>query len=150
MNRRGFLQRAAMGAAALLIDPERLLWTPGAKKIFIPPVKSMPLVLSAPEWVYVQAAWDRQNGEVIKRLYVDGMLWTEQEQPATALEPNCTSFRVGHWVKYPTEISELFGERSLSESRREYCGGYIDDFPRLAHVQGYSADDWQNHDLLGR
>lgn len=36
MNRRSFLTRlgvAAVGAAALAVDPERLLWVPGAKTI---------------------------------------------------------------------------------------------------------------------
>lgn len=36
MNRRSFLTRlgaAAVGAAALSIDPEQLLWVPGAKRI---------------------------------------------------------------------------------------------------------------------
>ena len=37
MNRRGFLQSAIAAASALAVDPERLLWTPGAKTIFIPP-----------------------------------------------------------------------------------------------------------------
>lgn len=36
MDRRGFLQNLMIGAAALTVDPERLLWTPGRKKIFIP------------------------------------------------------------------------------------------------------------------
>lgn len=34
MNRRGFLGAIA---AALVLDPERALWVPGAKKIFLPP-----------------------------------------------------------------------------------------------------------------
>ena len=36
MDRRSFLTALATGAAALAFDPERLLWTPGAKTIFIP------------------------------------------------------------------------------------------------------------------
>ncbi len=40
MNRRGFLGAAAAAVAALAIDPERLLWVPGAKTIFIPPAVS--------------------------------------------------------------------------------------------------------------
>jgi hypothetical protein len=36
MNRRGFLQRAALAVAALAMDPEQLLWTPGKKTFFIP------------------------------------------------------------------------------------------------------------------
>ena len=37
MDRRRFLESLILGASALAIDPERLLWTPGAKTIFIPP-----------------------------------------------------------------------------------------------------------------
>src|SRR5215831_3822322 len=37
LNRRGFLQSGIAVASALALDPERLLWTPGAKTIFIPP-----------------------------------------------------------------------------------------------------------------
>jgi hypothetical protein len=41
MNRRGFLQLLGMGAAGAMLgvelDPERLLWVPGAKTIFLPP-----------------------------------------------------------------------------------------------------------------
>lgn len=38
MNRREWLQRAAIAAGVLAVDPERLLWEPGKKTIFIPPV----------------------------------------------------------------------------------------------------------------
>lgn len=38
-SRRGFL--AAL-AAAVVLDPERMLWVPGAKKIFIPPLLWVP------------------------------------------------------------------------------------------------------------
>ena len=36
MNRRGFLGALLGGAAALALDPEKLLWRPGAKLISIP------------------------------------------------------------------------------------------------------------------
>lgn len=36
MNRRDFLTCAALIAAALVTDPEQLLWVPGKKKIFVP------------------------------------------------------------------------------------------------------------------
>lgn len=35
-TRRNFLQSLMIAASALAVDPEKLLWTPGAKKIFIP------------------------------------------------------------------------------------------------------------------
>ncbi len=39
MNRRGFLSTLSGAAAALAFDPERLLWVPGAKTIFVPAPK---------------------------------------------------------------------------------------------------------------
>lgn len=36
LNRRGFIGALAAAAAGLAIDPERLLWTPSAKRIFLP------------------------------------------------------------------------------------------------------------------
>ena len=47
MNRRGFLRllgMAAAGAAAggMELDPERLLWRPGAKTFFLPSIESVP------------------------------------------------------------------------------------------------------------
>jgi hypothetical protein len=37
MKRRAFLQLFGAGAAAFALDPERLLWVPGQKSIFLPP-----------------------------------------------------------------------------------------------------------------
>ena len=37
MNRRGFIAGLFGAAGALTLDPERLLWVPGARRIFIPP-----------------------------------------------------------------------------------------------------------------
>ena len=37
MNRRHLLGTLLGAAAGLVLDPERMLWVPGAKKIFIPP-----------------------------------------------------------------------------------------------------------------
>lgn len=36
MNRRSFLKSLFAGATALAFDPEKLLWKPGAKTIFLP------------------------------------------------------------------------------------------------------------------
>lgn len=36
MNRRAFFRLVGAGAAGLVLDPERLLWVPGAKTIFLP------------------------------------------------------------------------------------------------------------------
>ena len=35
MNRRAFLALCSAGAAGMAVDPERLLWVPGAKTIFL-------------------------------------------------------------------------------------------------------------------
>jgi len=45
-NRRLFLG-ALLGAAAVAADPERLLWVPGKKKIFIPPPLRAPTLYEA-------------------------------------------------------------------------------------------------------
>src|SRR5262245_25500931 len=37
MNRRDFLKILSASSAALVLDPEKLLWVPGEKKIFLPP-----------------------------------------------------------------------------------------------------------------
>jgi hypothetical protein len=42
MDRRQFLIGVA---AALAVDPERLLWTPGQKAIFLPPPPRMPTLM---------------------------------------------------------------------------------------------------------
>ena len=46
MNRRSFLHRMTMGVAAAVavaadLDPEKLLWVPGARTIFLPPEKRL-------------------------------------------------------------------------------------------------------------
>lgn len=45
MNRRGFFGRLAAGAAAVVaaseLDPDFLVWKPGAKTVFIPPAKAV-------------------------------------------------------------------------------------------------------------
>ncbi len=37
MDRRRLLQLLGLAVPALVLDPERLLWTPGAKTFFLPP-----------------------------------------------------------------------------------------------------------------
>lgn len=43
MNRRDFLRLVASGVVGLELDVDKLLWIPGAKKIFIP---SLPIPIS--------------------------------------------------------------------------------------------------------
>jgi hypothetical protein len=38
-SRRGFLTTLLAGAAGAVLDPEKLLWVPGKKTIFLPPTK---------------------------------------------------------------------------------------------------------------
>lgn len=41
MNRRSFFNTLGIGAGALVLDTERLLWLPGAKKIFVPSLQGI-------------------------------------------------------------------------------------------------------------
>lgn len=103
MNRRAFFQRAAIGAAALAVDPERLLWTPGAKTIFVPPA---PRIVTGTElerrlreawhWEHITLAeWmervERPTSELrraIELLSIRNDLLDELVfKPATGLEP---------------------------------------------------------------
>lgn len=43
MNRRSFFGSLLGLAASLTVDPEKLIWVPGAKTIFIPPATHEPL-----------------------------------------------------------------------------------------------------------
>lgn len=54
LNRRAFLQRAALAAAALTVDPEQLLWTPGQRSYFDLGEKLLPLSyrLAWADWKY--------------------------------------------------------------------------------------------------
>ena len=58
MNRRSFL---SMLAATAVLDPERLLWVPGAKTIFIPARVKKPIVV---QWYRYSLNW--KPGAVIE------------------------------------------------------------------------------------
>lgn len=95
MNRRGFL---ASLAAAFVVDPERLLWVPGAKLVSIPkPVVSL-------ESVFVSEIWrKRGNGFWTKYLYegqhyhagklLSEQLWPHERPPFVGM-PNATEFKL--------------------------------------------------------
>ena len=52
-GRRAFLQLLTAGTAGMVLDPERLLWVPGQKTIFIAPVNGWPFDAKA----YVTRHW---------------------------------------------------------------------------------------------
>lgn len=41
MNRRGFIQSLTALAGTMTLDPERLLWRPGERTVFIPPAPKL-------------------------------------------------------------------------------------------------------------
>lgn len=63
MNRRAFLGLFGASAAALVLDPEMLLWRPGAKTIFLPSVTPAPSSLTLGSGVF-------QVGDIIT---IDGV-----------------------------------------------------------------------------
>ncbi len=48
MTRRGFFAALISAVAGATLDPERLLWVPGRKTIFIPPSRN---VFVSPDWI---------------------------------------------------------------------------------------------------
>lgn len=75
MNRRAFLAGAAAIAAAAVLDPERLLWVPGAKTFFLPSPK--------PEPVIAACAFHRGDVITINGLYARHPI-TDRELPFLA------------------------------------------------------------------
>lgn len=62
MERRHFLRSITAGLAAAALDPEKLLWIPGQKTIFIPP----PLRhITGTEILALQAAYRRDMEKVL-------------------------------------------------------------------------------------
>ena len=59
MNRRAFLSVLGTGAAGMTLDPERLLWVPGAKRIFLPSVRAAFVRSSPIIGAIVAAAWEQ-------------------------------------------------------------------------------------------
>lgn len=66
MNRRRFLSLLTAGAAGMVLDPERALWVPGAKTIFLPSATTV-------------VGWDPGFGPSIGAsvlVFCDGRKWT--------------------------------------------------------------------------
>jgi len=55
-DRRAFLRAFGLGAVGIALDPERLLWVPGRKRIFLPPSRYYQRPLEE---------WMRQNRELL-------------------------------------------------------------------------------------
>lgn len=55
LNRRAFLQIVSASAAAVAFDPERLLWVPGSKTIFLPPEKTIAIATTLPPYHWFTA-----------------------------------------------------------------------------------------------
>jgi hypothetical protein len=106
MNRRQFFTRAAVAAAALVVDPERLLWVPGAKAFFLPPPKG-PIVSGAQAEQAFKEIAAKPFAEIIRG---DHEVWTgvghcvfDQDwnllsvrgKPVTALE--AARLQLGHY-----------------------------------------------------
>lgn len=66
MNRRSFLSTLLGGATTLALDPERALWVPGAKTIFIPPAPRTLITLE--DWARHRAALDPHLRRIVELL----------------------------------------------------------------------------------
>lgn len=75
MDRRSFLSAIGLTAATAVLDPERLLWVPGAKKIFIPP---------APKY-FVSVDYCKDSAHAMYWIQSNGILWVIDELQARAL-----------------------------------------------------------------
>lgn len=102
MDRRRFLESLILGASALAIDPERLLWTPGAKTIFIPPA---PVVVRLVYDCWIRQADGRIRVETRNYETDDVVYWRFWPGPRMPLV-HIPSFREPALISfgpYPTE-----------------------------------------------
>lgn len=90
VDRRAFLKIAGVGVAALAIDPELLIWTPGHKAILLPPAPML-----ADEFIRL---WNWSNS--FKK--GDAVMWGHSFEAvrAGAREPR------HHWYRYLGVVSE--------------------------------------------
>jgi hypothetical protein len=67
LSRRGFIGALSAAVAGAIYDPELLLWKPGAKTIFLPPVRQLKVftvvdvVTSDATWLSACAELDRMD-----------------------------------------------------------------------------------------
>lgn len=72
MERRTFLRTLALAAAGVTFDPERLLWVPGQKTIFIP---SAPIRCRLTIGDIVAVTYDKIIRERRRDIWSDSVLW---------------------------------------------------------------------------
>ena len=73
ISRRGFLSLLPAGVAGLTLDPERLLWRPGAKTIFLP----SPRVVNYGSFV----SYDDVTA-TLKHIAMPNLLWSAEQETA--------------------------------------------------------------------
>lgn len=147
MNRRGFLGALATAAATLALDPERLLWTPGEKKIFIPTARQVNHYIG---WVHMKMtaptkSWiDTLSGT---SAYKAGLLKAEWHQMAMFESPEspvkgASLYRIGDRYSLVPEMDavcegEILGGAVVMPSFKE---SFMTDFttppppPKLAFL----------------
>lgn len=96
MNRRAFLERLIGTAAAVaVVDPERLLWTPGARLISIPAPRTVyPIVFGPMGWTLPQLI-TREALKTLERNLVMGRL-VNQRYPG--------GIRIGDEIRMPAPM----------------------------------------------
>ena len=61
LDRRGFLRAVGLGAVGMAFDPERLLWVPGRKTIFLPPRRV----------ITIEEILRRHHDEIVRKITAD-------------------------------------------------------------------------------
>jgi len=96
MDRRGFIGSLAAAAAALVLDPEKQLWRPEQKTIFIP--KAAPVLVpevSTPASYY---GWVQTHGEVSVRVDRSVKKYTFQNHRVDPARPGMVGISISHAI----------------------------------------------------
>lgn len=108
ISRRGFF---GLLAAAAAVDPERLLWIPGRKKIFIPPARAnLDLTVATIQ-------------EAIAAMESGGVAYLLQPRHILVVNPDGRHHRIWQLFERPYHPSLAVGDRALFYDA--YSGGFL-------------------------
>jgi hypothetical protein len=133
MNRRSFLSLLGVTAAALAMDPERLLWERGKKLISVPKVRP---AFWAADWITIAGVWVRNpsNGETLTGVH---QIFTVKRDTGTShieiyppmiplgIYQNVPSDNLFHGSQIPASVARHYHPSQQRFSTRMANGKYI-------------------------
>ncbi len=116
IDRRRFLQFFAAAAAGSVLDPERLLWVPGQKKIFLPPAPTITTLwsgLQVGDIINIEGQYVVRSG---KRLQDFVVTWVDSSTVDLALHQEPAIFAKHSQPKWDFDGKRQRGQRGWNRA----------------------------------